>query len=171
MSPLSTTDDRTIDSDCETSEWPFTDNCRQLKQRSARHTHTMLNRWTSTGSRSLIVSVRHHLTTRSAIDLGGQMKTLNDSKQFREALHLFDTCRETYPEAPLSSNIITQALKACTNTRDLERGGSIHELVSARCKEDSYILTSLIHLYSKANVQNSTLSAIDCSAMRCDHAC
>ena len=77
------------------------------------------------------------------------MKKLNDEKQFEKALQLFDTCERNATKA-LSSVVITQALKACTNTRDLQRGVSIHRLVSARLQDDSYILTSLIHLYSKS---------------------
>ena len=79
------------------------------------------------------------------------MKMLNDKKQFRQALHLFDTCREKEPGAQLNSMTITQALKACTHIRDLERGNDIYRLVPARSKEDTYILSSLLHLYSKNN--------------------
>ena len=98
----------------------------------------------------MIILGQRLITTRSTIDLGGQMKMLNDKKQFREALRLFDTCREQDPQRMLNSMTITQALKACTNTRDLEHGTSIHRIVEARSKEDTYILASLIHLYSKA---------------------
>ena len=110
----------------------------------------MLNRGRNDHWRSAFILVKRLVTTRSAVHLGGQMKMLNDKKQFREALRLFDTCREQDPQRMLNSMTITQALKACTNTRDLERGASIHQLVAARSKEDTYILASLIHLYSKA---------------------
>ncbi|CAF4341292.1 unnamed protein product, partial [Rotaria sordida] len=46
-----------------------------------------------------------------------------------------------------SSYIITQALKACTQIGDLRRGSTIHHLIPSRIKDNSYILTSLIHLY------------------------
>ena len=103
-------------------------------------------------NRSIPVSIlwKRLLTHRSAADLGDQMRMLNAKDEFREVLRLFDVCRENDPKSMLSSMIITQALKACANTRDLERGASIHQLVAARSKEDTYILASLIHLYSRA---------------------
>jgi hypothetical protein len=110
----------------------------------------MLHGWGNDHWRSALILVKRLVNTRSAVHLGNEMKMLNDKKQFRQALHLFDTCRERDPEIMLSSMIITQALKACTHTRDLDRGVNIHRLVAARSREDTYILASLIHLYSKA---------------------
>ena len=103
-------------------------------------------------NRSIPVSIlwKRLLTHRSATDLGDQMRMLNAKDEFLEVLRLFDVCRENEPKSMLSSMIITQALKACANTRDLERGASIHQLVAARSKEDTYILASLVHLYSRA---------------------
>ena len=110
----------------------------------------MLNRGRNDHWRSAFILVKRLVTTRSAVHLGSEMKMLNDKKQFREALRLFDICREQDSQRMLNSMTITQALKACTNTRDLEHGTSIHRIVEARSKEDTYILASLIHLYSKA---------------------
>ena len=110
----------------------------------------MLAKWRNDRCRSLVVLASRLTATRLDESLGYQMKVLNDKKQFKKALALFDTCRPSDPKAPLSSTMIAQALKACANIRDLERGVNIHQLVSARNGENTYILASLIHLYSKS---------------------
>jgi hypothetical protein len=75
------------------------------------------------------------------------MKIFNDNKQFEKALKLFDTYKEKDISAK-SSFVITQALKACTQTGDIQRGLTIYNLVSFQMKHDSYVLASLIHLFS-----------------------
>ena len=77
------------------------------------------------------------------------MKMLIDKKQFRKALQLFDEHEKTNDIKISSSLTITQALKACTQIGDLQRGRMIHQLISSRVQDDSYILASLIHLYSE----------------------
>jgi len=81
-------------------------------------------------------------------DLANQMKQLNTKKQFKKALELFDEYKKTNPQTP-SDYIINQALKACTELGDIHRGSRIHHLLSSKLKENSYVLTSLIHFYSK----------------------
>ena len=125
----------------------------------------MFARWTQDRCRSLIVLAFRLAATQSQLDLGRRMKILNDRKQFKASRQLFDQCRENDHKAPLSSTAITQALKACANTRDLERGVDIHQLVSARNGENTYILTSLIHLYSKARCRAFVSTLFACSAM------
>jgi hypothetical protein len=95
-----------------------------------------------------IVFVKRSLTIQSDFDLGNQMKLLNNNKQFKKTLDLFDEHQKNNIET-CSSLILTQVLKACAQTGDLQRGKIIHNLISSRLKTDSYILTSLIHLYSK----------------------
>ncbi|CAF1464338.1 unnamed protein product [Rotaria sordida] len=95
---------------------------------------------------SRIVFVRLSVTIPSDFDLGIQMKLLNDKKQFKKALELFDTYMEKNNQT-LSSYIITQALKACAQIGDFQRGSTIHHLIPSRTKDNSYVLTSLIHLY------------------------
>ncbi|CAF4069265.1 unnamed protein product, partial [Rotaria sp. Silwood1] len=85
-------------------------------------------------------------TIQSKSDLGSKMKSLNDNKQFKKALDLFDKYNKNNIEI-YSSFIITQALKACASIGDLQRGSTIHHLISSRIKDDYYILASLIHLY------------------------
>ena len=86
---------------------------------------------------------------QSNSNLGNQMKLLNEKKQFRKALDLFDKHSKNNTET-LSSLVITQALKACAHLKDLHRGSAIHELVSSRAYDDAFISTSIIHLYSKS---------------------
>ncbi|CAF1456564.1 unnamed protein product [Adineta ricciae] len=83
---------------------------------------------------------------RFASNLGDRLKTLNDSKQFQQALQLFHQHQKNNTEI-LSSLTITQALKACTHLRDIQSGKAIHALVTSRTKDDQYIVTSLIHMY------------------------
>ncbi len=98
---------------------------------------------------SLIVLVKRSVIIQSDLDLANQMKFLNDTKQFRKTLELFNKNRENNNINTCSSTIIIQALKACARLGDLQRGSTIHHLISSRIKNDSYILVSLINLYSQ----------------------
>ena len=97
---------------------------------------------------SLMVFAKLTVVVQSKFELGGEMKLLNDNKEFGKALQLFDKHKKNNSET-CSSLIITQALKACAHLRDIRCGSSIHHLVSSRINDDMYILTSLIHMYSK----------------------
>jgi len=97
---------------------------------------------------SLIIFVKRSVLIQSDFDLANQMKSLNDNKQYKKALDLFDKHKKNELET-FSSFIITQALKACAHIGDLQRGATIHHLISSRIKDDMYILASLIYLYSK----------------------
>ncbi|CAF5075778.1 unnamed protein product, partial [Rotaria sp. Silwood1] len=85
-------------------------------------------------------------TNRSNINLGDQMKILNDTKQFESALELFNKYKDKNLDK-CSNWIIIQALRACTNLRDIEHGSIIHNLISSRLKYDSYVLPAIIHFY------------------------
>ena len=88
---------------------------------------------------SPIALVKRSLANRPEFELANQMKLLNDNKQFKKTLELFDKNKTNGVELS-SSFIITQALKACTNLQDLQRGTTIHHLISSSIKNDPYIL-------------------------------
>jgi len=81
--------------------------------------------------------------------LANQMKVLNDAKQFRKTLQLFNKNKDNNNINTCSSTIIIQALKACSQLGDLKSGSTIHNLISSRIKNDSWILVSLINMYSQ----------------------
>ncbi|CAF2070889.1 unnamed protein product [Rotaria magnacalcarata] len=92
------------------------------------------------------VLVKRAMSIQCDANLNAQMKLLNDKKQFRKALELFDEYKDKNI-GTLSRFTILQALKSCAQIRDLQRGSTIHRFMSSDMKKNSYILTSLIHLY------------------------
>ena len=108
----------------------------------------MLNKLINHRSLFQTVFVKRPVILHSNFDLGIQMKTLNNAKQFKNALELFDKYKANNIDR-ISNSTIIQALKACAEVHDLHRGSAIHHLISSRIHNDPYILTSLIHLYSK----------------------
>ena len=97
----------------------------------------------------------HHLTirflntiVRSKVNFEVQLKALNDGKQFKKTLQLFDEL-EQKDSSIISNRVITQALKACSQLRDRQRGSIIHHQLSSSMLDDCHILSSLIHLYSE----------------------
>jgi hypothetical protein len=73
------------------------------------------------------------------------MTKLIDSKQYRNALDIFDQ----QPE--LSSDIaINLTLKACTKLNDYQRGFNIQRQLSLKSLKNPFIQTSLIHFCSKS---------------------
>jgi hypothetical protein len=96
--------------------------------------------------------LKRSATVPSDNDLSNRMKQLNDKKQFKEALALFDQYKKDNAETS-SEFIINQALKACAQSGDLRRGSYIHHHLPSELKNNVYILTSLIHLYSKFQQQ------------------
>ncbi|CAF1227763.1 unnamed protein product [Rotaria sordida] len=99
-------------------------------------------------STSRLIAIKRFVVHQSDGDVGTKIKLFNDKKQFKKTLELFDKYKENDIKN-LSSFIITQALKACAQVRDLQRGMIIHRLISSRIKTDCYISTSLIHLYRR----------------------
>lgn len=83
----------------------------------------------------------------SHISIENQMKQFNDQQKFEKALEIFDQYRND-SSIELSRQMITQAIRACTKTGNLRRGMAIHNLISSRIKDDTYMITSLIHFYS-----------------------
>ncbi|CAF0725107.1 unnamed protein product [Adineta steineri] len=106
----------------------------------------MLIRLLNSRLSSLMIFVRRSIIIPSDFDLGMKMKSFNDNKQFGKALDLFDIHKKNNIKTA-STYIITQALKACTQLEDLQRGQTIHHLIPLSMKDDSLILASLIHLY------------------------
>ena len=95
-------------------------------------------------------------TQPRTIDPSQQMKMHNDKKQFKQTIELFE--RETNKnKKQLSSFVIVQALKACTDVRDFRRGQDIHQLVQHRLSADSLLVRSLIHFYSMLIANQTTL--------------
>lgn len=81
----------------------------------------------------------------SAIQLNLKMKKLIQSQQYKQALDLFEK------QYSLSNDVTnTLALKACTKLEDHQRGIQIHQKLSLKSLNDSFIQTSLIHFYSKS---------------------
>ena len=110
----------------------------------------MLNR---SFNHRVICHVRRSTSIRSDFPLTHRMKTLNANEQYAKVLDLFEEHKQDKTIQHISGYIIIQALKACTQMGDLQRGKAIHRLVSARVKSDGYILSSLIHFYSKWGFQ------------------
>ena len=108
----------------------------------------MWNRLKDYSLKSFIYAAERAASSRSDFTLANQMKIFNQTKQYENVLHLFDQYQKENSQ-PLSGVIITQALKACSQIADLHRGTTIHHLIPSNIKQDPYILTSLIHLYSK----------------------
>jgi hypothetical protein len=112
----------------------------------------MLNKLLNSRPTSFIIFLRQAATIQSNLNLGHEMKLLNDKNNLK-TLELFDKYKENNIET-FFSFIITQALKACSQIGDLRRGENIHRLISSHMKNDSYVLVSLIHLYSKFKQRN-----------------
>ncbi|CAF4030193.1 unnamed protein product, partial [Rotaria magnacalcarata] len=97
--------------------------------------------------RFVLLAGRRLASTQSNVNIGDQIKILNDNKQYKKVLELFDEFNEKTIDK-CSNWIIIQALKACTQICDVQRGLKIHNLISSRLKRDPYVLPSLIHFYS-----------------------
>lgn len=117
-----------------------------LKRQNSMLTRLIEHRFTY-----FMFNLKCSLASQSSVNLGKQMKILNDKKQFEKTLILFDSYKEKNFEQD-SGLIFTQALKACTQIGDLKRGLNIYHQISPSIKNDNYILTSLIHLYSNRNL-------------------
>lgn len=96
----------------------------------------------------LEMQIYRSVTYMSSIAIANRMKIFNQQKAFEKTLELFESNKNN-PSVPLSSAMISQALKACTHTRDFQRGIEIHRFVSSRVKDNPYITASLVHLYSE----------------------
>lgn len=107
------------------------------------------------------------LKTRTSYQFDHRIKLLNDQQQYEKAIRLLDELKEDNLRHQ-SSTAITQFLKACAHTRDITRGSKIHAMVAHRLKDDSFIVASLIHLYSKCYfmISFTILPTLQSSAMQ-----
>ncbi|CAF0880345.1 unnamed protein product [Adineta ricciae] len=104
------------------------------------------------------------------IGLGQQMRILNEKKQFEQTIELFETEMKKNKKH-LSSLIIDQALKACTQVRDFRRGHGIHQLVQHRLSTDSSLVRSLIHFYMQCHDVQSAESLFNVSTNKTVYIC
>ncbi len=83
-------------------------------------------------------------TSSSLLNLSSSMKKLIDAQKYQQALDLF------HQNSKYASDVaINLALTACTKLKNLEEGITIHQHLSPQSMNNSFINTSLIHLYSK----------------------
>jgi hypothetical protein len=82
----------------------------------------------------------------STLDI--EMKKLNDANKFDKALSLYDQHEKENPLL-ISNKVVTQALKASTKLLDRQRGLIISKKIPLSSMNDSYLLASLIHMFSK----------------------
>ncbi|CAF0947573.1 unnamed protein product [Adineta ricciae] len=101
---------------------------------------------------------------------GQQMRILYEKKQFEQTIELFETEMKKNKKH-LSSLIIDQALKACTQVRDLRRGHGIHQLVQHRLPADSSLVRSLIHFYMQCHDVQSAESLFNVSTHKTVYIC
>ncbi|CAM4844936.1 unnamed protein product, partial [Rotaria magnacalcarata] len=119
-------------------------------------TTRLLNHWLSFPK----VSLKRLNNTKSYINLGTEMKLLNDKKQFEKALAIFDQ-HGINNITTLSNFAITQVLKACAHMRDIQRGKIIHNLIASETKNDIYVSSTLIHMYVHCGDMASAQSLLD----------
>jgi hypothetical protein len=82
------------------------------------------------------------------IDLGSHMKRLNDNGQCHQAITLYeDQIKKQNIQA--TTLAVNQALKACIELNDIERGKNIHKNLSPYMSNNHFIQANLIRLYSK----------------------
>ncbi len=104
---------------------------------------------------SMNFSLKRSMIIRSSWDLGDAMKRLNDQKEFKKALHLFDQYKDKNM-FKISNYLITQALKSSAGIGDLKRALDIDQLIPLKLKNDGYIIASLIHISS--NLKNYSMN-------------
>ena len=108
----------------------------------------MINRTSFITIRDLNLTLRSFVRTvsiSSNVELGLQMKQLNDKKQFKSALSLFNK----HNQREMNDLAINQALKSCLHLRDFQRGLSIYKQLSSPSLKCSHIQSSLVQLFGK----------------------
>ncbi|CAF2045125.1 unnamed protein product [Rotaria magnacalcarata] len=81
----------------------------------------------------------------SSIALNSTIKKLFDSKQYKEAVNLFDQNFEISTDST-----INMAIKACTISKDYKRGTRIQQRLSSKSRNNSYIQAALLCFYRKS---------------------
>ncbi|CAF4919750.1 unnamed protein product, partial [Rotaria magnacalcarata] len=82
------------------------------------------------------------LSISSSMKLNAALKKLLDSKQYKEALDLFDQKFEICTDFT-----IDMAIKACTISKDYKRGFNIQKRLTSNSLNNPFIQVSLIRLY------------------------
>ncbi|CAF3997182.1 unnamed protein product [Rotaria magnacalcarata] len=78
----------------------------------------------------------------SSMALNSIMKKRFDSKQYKEALNLFD---QNFGIS--TDSTIDMAIKACTMSKDYQRGTRIQQRLSSKSLNNSYIQAALLRFY------------------------
>lgn len=73
------------------------------------------------------------------------MKRLNDNRQFQKSLALFEAHMANQPNA----FTVNQALKACIQLGEINRGIAIYQNLSSSLINNHFIQANLIHLYRR----------------------
>jgi len=90
--------------------------------------------------------IRSRCLFSTFIDFNNQLKQLNANKQYEKVIDLF----ENYTQQNIPTDIaINQTLKACIELGDLKRGSDIYQRLSSQSKQNHFIQTNLIRLFSK----------------------
>ncbi|CAF2061305.1 unnamed protein product [Rotaria magnacalcarata] len=82
----------------------------------------------------------------SSMALNSTMKKLFDSKQYKEALNLFDQNFKISTDST-----IDMAIKACTISKDYKRGIRIQQRLSSQSRNNSYIQAALLCFFRKSS--------------------
>lgn len=108
---------------------------------------------------SLMMNWRRLAST--SIRLDTRMKQLNDQKKYRQAMALFDALpQEKQPST--TTLAVDQAIRACLELNDLQRGVAISEKLSPTLMKNIFVQSRLIRLHSSSllfsrNVQSLIL--------------
>ncbi|CAF4215528.1 unnamed protein product, partial [Adineta steineri] len=95
-----------------------------------------------------VEAIRLRRFQSTIIDLGSQMKRLNDNQQYRETIILYkDQIKKQKKQS--TSLIINQVLKACIELDDIKCGKDIHKNLSSYMLNNQFIENNLIRLYMK----------------------
>jgi len=108
---------------------------------------------------SIRLITRRLFSSASYTDLATQMKSFNESKQYRKTLQLFNE-NIVKRQVSCSRSTMFHVLKACTQLKDPKLSSNIHQMISNKFNNDPYLLSSLIHLYSNFNKSFSLFNLV-----------
>ncbi|CAF4476376.1 unnamed protein product, partial [Rotaria magnacalcarata] len=104
------------------------------------------------------------LSISSSMKLNAALKKLLDSKQYKEALDLFDQKFEIRTDFT-----IDMAIKACTMSKDYKRGFNIQKRLSSNSLNNPFIQVSLIRLYMQYGDIDSATRLFSSTANKSNH--
>ena len=79
--------------------------------------------------------------------LSGKMKKMIDARQYKDVLDLLERQSQ-----PVDDTVFNIALKACTKLNAFHHGIKLHQQLSEKSLANPFIQSSLIHFYSKYNL-------------------